>query len=148
MASITAGFFFCCLAPASGLAHALPGHLSPQQLPPSAGHRVHVQSQKLCDLVVAAIAYFVSLQPCIETPLPLIQQTVKQNDRCLQFRRQLGPHRRLLDLLGCGSSFPLQPLFPFPLRLLSEVDVHPSYHASLHLFVLIKLEQGLFDFHT
>ena len=109
---------------------------------------MHVQSQKLGDLVVAAIAYFVSLQPCVETPLPLIQQTVKQNDRCFEFRRQLGPDRRLLDLLSCWSNFPLQPLFPFPLRLPSEVDVHTSYPASLHPFVLIKLEQGLFDFHT
>src|SRR5205807_8602542 len=148
MALITAGFFFYCFAPTPGLAHALPLHLPSQQLPPSTGHRVHVQSQKLCDLPVAAVAYFVGLQPCIETPLPLIQQTVKQNDRRFQFRRQLGLHRRFLNLLGCWPSFPPQALFPFPLRLRREVDVHICYHASVHPMVLIKLEQGLFDFHT
>src|SRR5205807_5283442 len=116
MRAITAGFFFRCLASASRSANSLPFDLSAQQLPPSFGHRVDIDSQKLRDLAVAALAYFVGLQAGVETPLPLIQQAVEQNDGGFQFRRRLRPQSRLLHFPSRRPSFAPQALFPLPRR--------------------------------
>jgi hypothetical protein len=73
----TSGVFFRTLTPASLFAHPLPVHLLTEQFPASPCHRMLVKSEELCYLAIAAVAQFLCLQACIETPLLLIKQTVK-----------------------------------------------------------------------
>lgn len=56
-----------------------------QQLASSASDGVRIEPQQLGQMAIAAVTEFERLQPCIQTPLPLIEQTVEQDNGRFEF---------------------------------------------------------------
>src|SRR5260370_37180126 len=98
-----------------------------------------VESQKLRDLAVPSITYFVRLQASIEAALLFIQQAVEQADGSLQFRRPLPSQGRLFAFPRRRATLGPQPLFPPAARLPGKIYIHATQRLAVNPVATVQL---------
>ena len=104
MRARTSGVFFHRLAPRPGPADPPQLDIALEQLAASAGHRPHIESEQIRNLAMAPVAHLQRLEPRVEAPLLLVEQTEEQHDGGLEL---VGQHLRLgqpTAQVGCGRS--------------------------------------------
>jgi len=144
MWAITAGFFFGWLASPSRATNAPAVDRACQQFPAPSGHRMKIQPEKLRQFPIAPMTQLMRLQPGIETPLALIQQTVEQKDGGFQFWQRCRRQQRFLDRPTHRSRFPLQALLPLARGLPGQVHIDTADLPSLNSLLPVKMQQRLF----
>jgi hypothetical protein len=96
-------FVFRQCAAAAGTARSATDHILIQELLTAAGDGVRIQTEKIAEQDIAAMAHPDGLQSGKQSPLLFVQQTLEQEDCGLEFvGRQL--ERGSLDSQGNGLS--------------------------------------------